>query len=104
MHHRPVLISRDLHLDVASGADEAIRLLTTCHVIPRDERDSRGGSHFSRSQLAGQRDHLGRRPDEPQALIAGDGREQRTLRQEAIARVNRVAAGGECGVHDCLGA
>src|SRR5919107_9485 len=53
--------------------------------------------------VAGERDHLGRRADERDALLAGERAQPRVLGQEAVAGVDRVAAGSQRGLHDRLG-
>src|SRR6185436_9147658 len=68
------------------------------------ERQPGGGRRGAGAELvAGERNDLPWRADERDPLLARQRREARILREEAIAGVDRVAAGAQGGLDDRLG-
>src|SRR5262249_34860541 len=70
-------------------------------LLAGEHRDAGAGRLLAGAQLVAAQFHrLGRGTDEDEPVLAGPRCQLRTLGQEAVAGVDRVAAGAERGLHD----
>ena len=95
--------------DVLGGSDDGRRLVGSvdrCSLVrPRHHRDAGVLGRPARRQLVAEGvDRVGRRSDEGETGVDHRSRECRALRQEAVARVDRLGAGLERGLDDRVGA